>query len=49
MDRVDVPAIFNATIEPPAAFREIAENSISQAKSAYEKVRSAAEEATTRS
>lgn len=35
-----------ATIEAPAAFREFAEKGISQAKDNYEKMKSAAEEAT---
>ena len=41
LSKFEVPSI-----EIPAAFREIAEKSISQAKDGYEKIKSAAEEAT---
>jgi phasin len=41
MPKFDVPKM-----EIPAAFREMAEKSVSQAKEAYEKMRSATEEAT---
>ena len=40
-------AFAGATIEVPAAFREFAEKGLSQAKDNYEKMKSAAEEATT--
>ena len=39
-------AFTSATIETPAAFREFAEKGLSQAKDSYEKMKSAAEEAT---
>lgn len=39
-------AFAGATFEAPAAFREFAERGISQAKDSYEKMKSAAEEAT---
>lgn len=39
-------ALTSATIEAPAAFREFAEKGLSQAKDSYEKMKSAAEEAT---
>lgn len=39
-------AFTGATMEAPAAFREFAEKGLSQAKDSYEKMKSAAEEAT---
>src|SRR3954462_1949227 len=44
--KFDMPNFEMPKMEVPAAFREIAEKSVSQAKENYEKMKSAAEEAT---
>jgi phasin len=44
--KFDMPNFDFPKMEIPAAFREMAEKSVSQAKETYEKMRSAAEEAT---
>jgi phasin len=44
--KLELPSFDLPKMEIPAAFREIAEKSVTQAKEAYEKMRSAAEEAT---
>jgi phasin len=46
MPKFEMPKFDVPKMEVPAAFREIAEKSVSQAKEAYEKMRSATEEAT---
>jgi hypothetical protein len=51
MARLDAPQFETPKFEPsrievPAAFREFAEKSVSQAKESYEKLKTAAEEAT---
>ncbi len=46
MPKFDIPKFEVPKIEVPAAFREIAEKGIAQAKENYEKVKSAAEQAT---
>lgn len=46
MPKFDVPKFDLPQIEVPAAFREIAEKGISQAKENYERMKTAAEEAT---
>ena len=46
MPKFEVPNFDLPKMEIPAAFREIAEKSVSQAKETYEKMKSAAEEAT---
>src|SRR6476660_6342223 len=46
MPKFDLPKFDLPKLEVPAAFREIAEKSVAQAKDAYEKVKAAAEEAT---
>ena len=46
MPKFEMPKFEVPKMEVPAAFREIAEKSVSQAKEAYEKMRSATEEAT---
>jgi phasin len=44
--KFEIPSFDLPKMEIPAAFREIAEKSVSQAKETYEKMKSAAEEAT---
>jgi phasin len=44
--KFEIPSFDLPKMEIPAAFREIAEKSVSQAKETYERMRSAAEEAT---
>ena len=46
MPKFELPNFEIPKMEVPAAFREIAEKSVSQAKETYEKMKSAAEEAT---
>ena len=46
MPKFEMPKFEMPKIEIPAAFREIAEKSVAQAKEGYEKMRSAAEDAT---
>ncbi len=46
MPKFEIPKFEMPKIEMPAAFREIAEKGVSQAKETYEKMKSAAEEAT---
>jgi len=46
MPKFELPNFELPKMEIPAAFREIAEKSVSQAKETYEKMKSAAEEAT---
>jgi phasin len=46
MSKFEIPNFEMPKMEIPAAFREIAEKSVSQAKETYEKMKSAAEEAT---
>src|ERR1700690_3601656 len=46
MPKFDMPKFDMPNMEVPAAFREIAEKGVAQAKEAYEKMKSAAEEAT---
>src|SRR3977135_1073952 len=46
MPKFELPNFEMPKMEIPAAFREIAEKSVSQAKETYEKLKSAAEEAT---
>jgi phasin len=46
MPKFDLPNFELPKMEIPAAFREIAEKSVSQAKETYEKMKSVAEEAT---
>jgi len=46
MPKFELPNFEIPKMEIPAAFREIAEKSVSQAKETYEKMKSAAEEAT---
>ena len=46
MPKFEMPKFEIPKMEIPAAFREIAEKSVSQAKEAYEKMKSATEEAT---
>lgn len=46
LPKFDMPNFEMPKLEIPAAFREIAEKSVSQAKETYEKMKSAAEEAT---
>jgi phasin len=46
MPKFDLPNFEIPKMEIPAAFRELAEKSVSQAKETYEKMKSAAEEAT---
>src|SRR3954453_5923943 len=46
LPKFDMPNFEMPKMEIPAAFREIAEKSVSQAKETYEKLKSAAEEAT---
>src|SRR5205807_5816659 len=46
MPKFELPNFDLPKMEIPAAFREIAEKSVSQAKETYEKMKSAAEEAT---
>jgi len=46
LPKFDIPKFDLPKIEVPAAFREIAEKSVAQAKDAYEKVKAATEEAT---
>jgi phasin len=46
MPKFEMPNFEVPKMEIPAAFREIAEKSVSQAKETYEKMKSAAEEAT---
>src|ERR1044071_8009330 len=46
MPKFEMPSFDMPKIEVPAAFREIAEKSIAQCKDNYEKIKSAAEEAT---
>ena len=46
MPKFEIPKFDLPKVEVPAAFREIAEKSVSQAKETYEKMKSAAEEAT---
>ena len=46
MPKFDIPNFEMPKMEVPAAFREIAEKNITQAKEAYEKMKHAAEEAT---
>ena len=46
MPKFEMPNFEIPKMEIPAAFREIAEKSVSQAKETYEKMKSAAEEAT---
>jgi phasin len=46
MPKFDIPNFEMPKMEIPAAFREIAEKSVSQAKETYERMKSAAEEAT---
>ena len=44
--KFEIPSLDLPKMEIPAAFRELAEKSVSQAKETYERMRSAAEEAT---
>jgi phasin len=46
MPKFDMPNFEIPKLEIPAAFREMAEKSVSQAKESYEKMKTAAEEAT---
>ena len=46
MPKFEIPNFEMPKMEIPAAFRELAEKSVSQAKETYEKMKSAAEEAT---
>ncbi len=46
MPKFDIPNFDMPKIEIPAAFREIAEKSVAQAKESYEKLKSVAEDAT---
>jgi phasin len=46
LPKFDMPNFEIPKMEVPAAFRELAEKSVSQAKETYEKMKSAAEEAT---
>src|SRR5947209_5119989 len=46
MPKFDLPNFEMPKLEIPAAFRELAEKSVSQAKETYEKMKSAAEQAT---
>jgi phasin len=46
MPKFDLPNFEMPKMEIPAAFRELAEKSVSQARETYEKMKSAAEEAT---
>ncbi|MCC6781119.1 MAG: phasin [Hyphomicrobiales bacterium] len=46
MPKFELPSFEMPKLEIPTAFREIAEKSVSQAKETYEKMKSAAEEAT---
>ena len=46
MPKFEIPKFDIPKMEIPAAFREMAEKSVSQAKEAYEKMKSATEEAT---
>ena len=46
LPKFDLPKFDLPKLEVPAAFREIAEKSVAQAKDAYERVKAAAEEAT---
>src|SRR3984893_2782585 len=46
LPKFDLPKFDPPKLEVPAAFREIAEKSVAQAKDAYERVKAAAEEAT---
>jgi phasin len=46
MPKFEMPSFEMPKFEVPAAFREIAEKSIAQAKDSYDKIKSAAEEAT---
>jgi phasin len=46
MPKFEIPNFEMPKMEVPAAFRELAEKSVSQAKETYEKMKSAAEEAT---
>src|SRR6266700_5362647 len=46
MPKFDLPKFDLPKLEVPAAFREIAEKSVAQAKETYERVKAAAEEAT---
>jgi phasin len=46
LPKFDIPNFEIPKLEIPAAFRELAEKSVSQAKDSYEKMKSAAEEAT---
>ena len=46
MPKFELPNFEVPKLEVPAAFRELAEKSVSQAKETYEKMKSAAEEAT---
>lgn len=46
MPKFDIPKFEMPNVEVPAAFREIAEKGVAQAKENYEKMKSAAEEAT---
>ena len=46
MPKFELPNFEMPKMEVPAAFRELAEKSVSQAKETYEKMKSAAEEAT---
>ena len=46
MPKFELPNFEIPKMEIPAAFRELAEKSVSQAKETYEKMKSAAEEAT---
>jgi phasin len=45
LPKFDIPSFEMPKVETPAAFREIAEKSVSQAKEGYEKMKSTAEEA----
>jgi len=46
LPKLDIPSFEMPKVEVPAAFREIAGKSVSQAKEGYEKMKSAAEDAT---
>ncbi len=46
MPKFDIPKFELPKMEVPAAFRELAEKSLAQAKNGYEKMKAAAEEAT---
>jgi phasin len=46
MPKFEIPSFDVPKLEMPAAFRELAEKSVSQAKETYERMKSAAEEAT---